>query len=170
MSWTARDEKVTLIRHPARIGYTSKYLGALVIFLVAIFLLYLLRHAASPLGFASWTAGPINIGSGSYYFWWPSLILIVIAVLILLVTELHRRSIVYTVTTRRVGIKKGMLSKSVEEASLAQIQDIHVHQSAFQRLLNVGNLEVRTEVGGQGVIWLWNVPKPREFERAIFTK
>lgn len=63
-----------------------------------------------------------------------------------------------------------MLSKSIKEASLTQIQDVIVHQSALQRLLNVGDLEVRTEAGGQGVIWLWDVPKPREFERSVFSR
>ncbi len=167
MSWTARDEKVVLSKHPHRIGYSSKYLTFLVILLIALFSLYLFRRNSSPLGIPS---TQVQFLSGPYHIWLPGIVLLIIAILILILTELHRRTARYTVTTRRVSIEKGMLSKSVKEANLTQIQDVVVHQSAIQRLLNVGDLEVRTEVGGQGVIWLWDVPKPRDFERAIFNR
>ncbi len=169
MSWTARDEKIVLTKHPARIGYTSRYLTATVIILIALFTLYLFRHRP-PFGLYSTSSEAIRFGSGSYYVWWPSIILLVFAILIILLTESHRRATRYTITSRRVAVETGLLSKSIKEASLAQIQDVVVHQSALQRLLNVGDLEVRTEVGSQGVIWLWDVPKPREFERSVFNR
>lgn len=169
MSWTARDEKVVLTKHPARIGYTSKYLTAIVLILIAVFTLYLFRHAP-PFGLYSTASAAFRFGSGSYYVWWPSIGLLLIAFIIIILTESHRRATRYTITSRRVAIESGLFGKSVKEASLAQIQDVVVHQSALQRLLNVGDLEVRTEVGSQGVFWLWDVPKPREFERAVFNK
>lgn len=169
MSWTAKDEKLVLSKHPARIGYTSRYLTIIIIFLISVFTLYLFRHAP-PLGLTSTSSGAIHLGSGVYYIWLPSIFLLLIALLILLVTESHRRATRYTITSRRVAIESGLLSKSVKEASLTQIQDVVIHQGALQRLLNVGDLEVRTEIGGQGVIWLWDVPKPREFERAVFNR
>lgn len=168
MSWTARDEKIILDKHPHRMTYTSKYLITLVLLLISFFTLYLFRDSPTPLQISALTLGPL-LGSG-LYFWIPGLILLIIAVILLLLTELHRRSIHYTVTTRRVGVSRGMISKSIREASLLEIQDVVLHQSAVERLLNVGDLEVRTEVGAQGVLWLWNVPKPNEFRRAIFTK
>ncbi len=169
MSYTARDEKVVLSKHPARIGFTSRYLTAIVILLISLFTLYLFRHRP-PFGLFSTSSEAIQLGNGSYYVWWPSVILFILAILIILLTESHRRATRYTITSRRVAIETGLLSKSIKEASLTQIQDVVVHQSALQRLLNVGDLEVRTEVGGQGVIWLWDVPKPREFERSIFNR
>ncbi len=169
MGWTSADEKVVLTKHPARIGYTSKYLTAIVIILIALFTLYVFRHSP-PFGLYSTASAPFRFGSGIYYVWWPSIILLIFALLIIMLTESHRRGTRYTITNRRVAIESGMLGRSVKEASLAQIQDVLIHQSALQRLLNVGDLEVRTEVGSQGVIWLWDVPKPREFERAVFNK
>lgn len=160
---------MVLSKHPARIGYTSRYLTAIIIILIATFTLYLFRHAP-PFGLYSTASGAIHFGSGTYYVWLPDIVLLIIAILILILTESHRRATRYTITSQRVAIESGLISKSVKEASLTHIQDIVVHQSALQRLLNVGDLEVRTEVGGQGVIWLWDVPKPREFERAVFNK
>jgi membrane protein YdbS with pleckstrin-like domain len=169
LSWAARDENVVLTKHPARIGFTSRYLTAIVFILIAVFTLYLFRHHP-PLGLYSTSSAAISIGAGSYYVWWPSVILLIFALLIILLTESHRRATRYTITSKRVAIESGLLSKSIKEASLAQIQDVVVHQSALQRLLNVGDLEVRTEIGSQGVIWLWDVPKPREFERSVFNR
>ena len=169
MSWTARDEKVVLTKHPSRIGYTARYLTAIVIILIAVFTLYIFRHAP-PFSLYSTASAAFHFGSGIYYVWWPSIILLIFAFLIILLTELHRRATRYTITSRRVAVESGLFGKSVKEASLLQIQDVLVHQSALQRLLNVGDLEIRTEVGSQGVLWLWDVPKPREFERAVFNK
>ncbi len=167
MSWTARDEKVILTKHPHRIGYTSKYMTGLIITLIALFLLYLFRRDPKPLGLPS---TQYQLGSGPYHVWLPGTLLLLIAILILIMTDLLRKKTRYTITNRRLAIEKGLISKSVKEANLTQVQDVVVHQSALQRLLNVGDLEVRTEVGAQGVIWLWDVPRPRDFERAVFTR
>ncbi len=167
MSWTARDEKIILTKHPHRIGYTSKYLTSLVIALIALFSLYFFRRNTSPIGLPS---TQFQLGGGPYHVWIPGILLFLVASLILLMTELHRRSTRYTVTNRRIGIERGIISKSVRESALTQVEDVVVHQSAMQRILNVGDLEVRTEAGSQGVLWIWDAPRPRDFERAIFTR
>ncbi len=164
MSWKAQNENIILSKHPHRIGFTSRYLISLIIDVIALFLLYIFRYTPTLSLFS------IGFSGRQHYVWIPGLALLGIGILIFLFTDLHRRSIRYTVTNRRVNIEKGMLSKSLQEASLQQVQDVLVHQGAIQRILNVGDVEVRTEVGGQGALWLWDVPRPRDFEKAIFTK
>ena len=66
------------------------------------------------------------------------------AVIIALVGFLRRAVTRYTVTTRRVHVRHGLLSREVQEARIEWVRDVSYRQSAWQRLLGVGDVDFDT--------------------------
>lgn len=62
----------------------------------------------------------------------------------LLVRLWHRGSKLYRLTTRRIVVETGMLSKRLEQIDLYRIVDYTVDRPFGQRLLGTGNLLLRT--------------------------
>jgi len=56
----------------------------------------------------------------------------------------HRGSKLYRVTTRRIVVETGMLSKRLEQIDLYRIADYTVDRPFFQRVLGTGNLLLKT--------------------------
>ena len=56
----------------------------------------------------------------------------------------HRGSKLYRVTTRRIVVETGVLSKRLEQIDLYRIADYTVDRPFFQRMLGTGNLLLKT--------------------------
>ena len=50
----------------------------------------------------------------------------------------------YAITNRRIHIRRGILSRNIEETRLDRVQDVRVHQGLGQRLLGVGTVDFGT--------------------------
>lgn len=50
----------------------------------------------------------------------------------------------YAITNRRLHIKRGILSRDIEETRLDRVQDVHVKQGLGQRILGVGTVDFGT--------------------------
>ena len=62
----------------------------------------------------------------------------------LLARSWHRGSTLYRVTTRRIVVETGVLSKRLEQIDLYRIADYTVDRPFGQRVLGTGNLLLRT--------------------------
>jgi uncharacterized membrane protein YdbT with pleckstrin-like domain len=56
----------------------------------------------------------------------------------------HRSSKLYRVTTRRIVVETGVLSKRLEQIDLYRIADYTVDRPFFQRVMGTGNLLLKT--------------------------
>ena len=56
----------------------------------------------------------------------------------------HRGSKLYRVTTRRIVVETGVLSKRLEQIDLYRIADYTVDRPFFQRVMGTGNLLLKT--------------------------
>jgi uncharacterized membrane protein YdbT with pleckstrin-like domain len=65
-------------------------------------------------------------------------------VLILIVGWLKRLSTRYTITDRRLAIKRGIIARSVEEARVERVQNVTVKQGILERILQVGTVDFDT--------------------------
>lgn len=65
----------------------------------------------------------------------------------------------YTLTTRRMIVRSGLLHRRRAELLHASCPGLRVDQSAGQRLFGCGDIRVGGE--GQAVLWLRDVPKAR---------
>ena len=56
----------------------------------------------------------------------------------------HRFFTQYTITTKRLNIRRGILSKTESSTNVDRIQNITVHQSPVDRILKVGSIDFDT--------------------------
>ena len=65
-------------------------------------------------------------------------------VLLLLVGWLKRLSTRYSITDRRLRIKRGIIARNVEEARVERVQNVTVQQGILQRILQIGDVDFDT--------------------------
>src|SRR3954449_5567349 len=54
---------------------------------------------------------------------------------------IRRATTRYRVTDRRIQIRTGLLSRNESSANLGRVQNVNVTQTAFQRMLGIGNVD-----------------------------
>ena len=101
----------------------------------------------------------------------PVLILCLVLVLIALARFVRRYARWATtdvvLTTDRLILRAGVLSKSGREIPLERINDISFHQSLFERVIGAGDLTVES-AGERGQERLRMVPRPEQLQREIY--
>ena len=73
----------------------------------------------------------------------------------------------YLLTSERIKITKGLLSRDIENFELIRVQDIDLKQVASERLLGIGDITIRGHDASDPLIILRNVPKPEEVYEII---
>ena len=53
----------------------------------------------------------------------------------------------YTITNRRLHIKRGIVSRTIQETRLERVQNVNFSQSVVQRMLQVGDVDFDTAAG-----------------------
>lgn len=81
-------------------------------------------------------------------------------------TEIHRMWEGYEVNPSAVVHTKGLISKKSRRIDLFAINTVSVHQSLFQRLLNLGDIHVHV-ANASHVTTLKNLHAPKIFAQAI---
>jgi uncharacterized membrane protein YdbT with pleckstrin-like domain len=65
----------------------------------------------------------------------------------ILVGFIKRVSTNYTITDRRLHIKRGIVSRTIQETRLERVQNVNFRQSVVQRMLQVGDVDFDTAAG-----------------------
>ena len=65
----------------------------------------------------------------------------------ILVGFIKRVSTSYTITDRRLHIKRGIVSRTIQETRLERVQNVNYSQSVLQRMLQIGNVDFDTAAG-----------------------
>ena len=73
----------------------------------------------------------------------------------------------YTVTTERVRIQRGLFGKDFEDIELIRLQDIDRDQSMGERMLNIGDITLRSADPSRPAAMLRNVASPDEVHELI---
>jgi membrane protein YdbS with pleckstrin-like domain len=76
------------------------------------------------------------------------LIVLVILALTLLVGFIKRWATTYTITSRRLNIKRGIVSREIQETRLERVQNVNYSQSVYQRLMQIGDVDFDTAASG----------------------
>ena len=72
---------------------------------------------------------------------WFGLVTLVGLILTYLGGYIRRATTRYRVTDRRIQIRTGLLSRNESSANLGRVQNVNVTQTAFQRMLGIGNVD-----------------------------
>lgn len=75
-----------------------------------------------------------------------SAFVVILAVLALtvLVGFVKRMATTYTITTRRLNIRRGVFSREVQETRLERVQNVNYRQSVYQRVMQIGDVDFDT--------------------------
>jgi uncharacterized membrane protein YdbT with pleckstrin-like domain len=69
---------------------------------------------------------------------------VVLIALALLVGFIRRMATIYMVSTQRLYIRRGILSKRVQQTRIDRVQNVNTDQSMFERVLRVGKVDFDT--------------------------
>jgi uncharacterized membrane protein YdbT with pleckstrin-like domain len=114
--------------HPSWRGILSFYIKGTAVALVA----------------GALTALVTRIANDHVQWGWVALVFAVVLGLAVLVGLIKRIATTYTVTSRRLTIREGILSKRTKETRLERVQNVNTDQSPVDRLLRVGKVDFDT--------------------------
>lgn len=71
-------------------------------------------------------------------------------------------SLYYTITDERIRITEGFLGKARENVELIRVQDVDYSQTFSERILNLGDINVRSHDSSNPLITLKNIKDPEQ--------
>jgi uncharacterized membrane protein YdbT with pleckstrin-like domain len=95
------------------------------------------------------------------------LVFVAILALTILVGFLRRIGTSYTITSERLHIKRGLLSRSVQQTKLERVQNVNTDQSFFERVLRIGTVDFDTAGTDDSDFTFSGVANPEEVVSAV---
>jgi uncharacterized membrane protein YdbT with pleckstrin-like domain len=93
--------------------------------------------------------------------WWLVVGIIVVGLAVPWLPMLFAKSIRYRITSYRIDFERGLLAKNIDTMELWHVEDLHFHQSLFERILNVGSITVLAHDDSLPKLDLFGIPDPR---------
>jgi uncharacterized membrane protein YdbT with pleckstrin-like domain len=72
------------------------------------------------------------------------LVILAVLALTLVIGFVKRVATTYTITNRRLNIKRGIISREIQETRLERVQNVNYRQSVYQRLMQIGDVDFDT--------------------------
>jgi uncharacterized membrane protein YdbT with pleckstrin-like domain len=76
-----------------------------------------------------------------------TLVAVIGVAIVVLAGFIKRITTHYTITNRRLHIKRGIIAREIQETRLERVQNVNYNQSLLQRLLQVGDVDFDTAAG-----------------------
>src|SRR5680860_157402 len=86
----------------------------------------------------------VVIGGGDTVF----LVVLAVFAITVVVGFVRRIATTYTITDRRLNIKRGIISREIQETRLERVQNVNYRQGVIQRLLRIGDVDFDTASTG----------------------
>ncbi len=105
-------------------------------------------------------SGPVSV---------PWVVVAVLVVFAFVITSglIRRRRTTYTITSQRLTIQLGLMSRELHETRLDRVQNVGSHQSVLQRLLGVGTVDFDTAGGAAFDFSFRGVAHPHRIVRTV---
>jgi uncharacterized membrane protein YdbT with pleckstrin-like domain len=127
----APGEQIMFEGHPSWRSIISFYIKGLLAVLVVAFLVGLITNIAD---------GDTNTGL-------VVLVAVIGVAIVILAGFIKRVTTHYTITTRRLHIKRGIIARDIQETRLERVQNVNYNQSLLERILQVGDVDFDTAAG-----------------------
>ena len=88
------------------------------------------------------------------------IVVLVVLALTLLVGFIKRWATTYSITTRRLNIKRGIVSREIQETRLERVQNVNFNQSVYQRVMHIGDVDFDTAASGDYDFIFYGVADP----------
>src|SRR3954447_8963523 len=89
------------------------------------------------------------VAKGSVQVAWVVGAVLAVLVIAFLIALIRRLATTYTITTQRLTIRFGLLSRELHETRLERVQNVNSHQGVLDRMLRIGSVDFDT-AGGAG--------------------
>ena len=94
-------------------------------------------------------------------------VFVVIESLAVLVGFIKRMTTVYTITTQRLRIQRGLVSRKVQQTQIERVQNVNTSQTVMQRFLQVGTVDFDTAGTDDSNFTFTGVSEPSEVVAAV---
>ena len=95
------------------------------------------------------------------------LVILVVIALTVLVGFVKRVATTYTITTRRLNIKRGIFSREIQETRLERVQNVNYRQSVYQRVMQIGDVDFDTAATDDYNFVFYGVADPADVVHAV---
>jgi uncharacterized membrane protein YdbT with pleckstrin-like domain len=144
-------ENLIFSGHPSWRSILSFYIKGLVIVLIA-----------GGLAAAATAVANDHVQAG-----WVSVVAVVFLVGVVLVGLVKRISTTYTISDRRLHIRRGVFSRETLDTRLERVQNVNTRQSLLERLLRVGTVDFDTAGTDDSDFAFVGVSSPRSVVEAV---
>jgi uncharacterized membrane protein YdbT with pleckstrin-like domain len=94
-------------------------------------------------------------------------IFLLVFALILLAGFIRRFATVYTITSQRLRIKRGIVARNIHQTDIDRVQNVNAKQSVLERMLGVGTVEFDTAGTERSEFAFAGVEQPEEVVLAV---
>jgi uncharacterized membrane protein YdbT with pleckstrin-like domain len=98
---------------------------------------------------------------------WVILAVFVVFVANLVIGLVRRLQTTYTVTSERLTIERGLMTRELHETRLERVQNVNLRQSMVERALAVGTVDFDTAGGAAYDFSFIGVPEPKRLVRTV---
>jgi uncharacterized membrane protein YdbT with pleckstrin-like domain len=144
-------EQVMFEGHPSWRSILDFYVKGLALTVVAAFI----------------AAGITRIANGAVSASAVIIVAIVGVALTVLAGFLKRISTDYTITNKRLRIRRGIISREIQETRLERVQNVNYNQSILQRVLQIGDVDFDTAAGDDYNFIFSGVAQPEDVVRRV---
>lgn len=95
------------------------------------------------------------------------LVILVVLALTVVIGFVKRVATTYTITNRRLNIKRGIISREIQETRLERVQNVNYSQSVYQRLMQIGDVDFDTAATDDYNFVFTGVADPGEVVEAV---
>ena len=85
----------------------------------------------------------------------------------LLIGLIRRASTRYTITDRRLHIRRGILSRTEQHTTIERVQNVETRQSLWERVLRIGTVDFDTSATDESQFSFTGVATPRQVVAAV---
>jgi uncharacterized membrane protein YdbT with pleckstrin-like domain len=85
----------------------------------------------------------------------------------ILVGFIKRVATVYTITDRRLNIKRGIISRNVQETRLQRVQNVNYNQGVYERIMQIGDVDFDTAGTDDSNFTFAGVAQPEEVVKQV---
>ncbi|HEY7949454.1 MAG TPA: PH domain-containing protein [Solirubrobacterales bacterium] len=103
-----------------------------------------------------------DAGSGTVF-----LVVLVIVAVTVLAGFVKRVATTYTITDRRLNIRRGIVSREVQETRLERVQNVNYKQSVYQRVMQIGDVDFDTAAGDDYNFVFAGVADPQDVVHSV---
>lgn len=100
-------------------------------------------------------------------FWWFLACILVLPIPVAIWKYLETRTSKFKLTTQRLRLERGVLTKTIDEVELYRVKDTQLNQSLSDRMLGIGTIEILSSDETNPTLYLHKIPRPAEFRELL---